>query len=259
MTTPLLLSTDQLLEALLQDSQLGLILYRIIRDSTGQPLEFRYQLVNAVAASLLGATPPQLVGKNCQQVFPQGDDLRAYYKQVALDGQNLRIDYPLPQDGRWFQVHITSQGYDTLLCFFTDITERVEAEQALIKNLTLLQEAEALAAIGSWDYDRSRASFFWSAGMYQLFGLELGSSISTQTYLSCATEADQSSAQRLVEQILGSTESFEQALSIRRHGEVVRILIKGVVRSDEEGRLSWVLGIGMDTPGLDKPTSASIS
>ncbi|GAB4028011.1 PAS domain-containing protein [Spirosoma gilvum] len=252
MTTSLLLPTDQLLQALIQDSQLGLILYRIIRDSTGHPLAFCYQLVNSVAASLLGATPQELVGKNCQEVFPQGDDLRAYYNQVAMDGQNLRIDYQLPQDGRWFQVHITSQGYDTLLCFFTDITERVEAEQALIKNLTLLQETEALAAIGSWDYDRSTGSFFWSTGMYQLFGLELGSPVSTQTYLSRATAADQASAQRLVELMLGSMEPFEQELSIDRHGQEVRILIKGVVRADGEGAFSWVLGIGKDTSASDQ-------
>jgi PAS domain S-box-containing protein len=245
-------SNDQLLQALLQDTQLGLILYRIVRDPRGQPLEFRYQLVNPVAASLLGSAPQELVGRNCQDVFAQGEELRAYYKRVALARENLRIDYQLPTDGRWFEVLITCQAYDTLLCFFTDITERVQAEQALIQNLTLLEEAEALACIGSWDYDRSRGLFFWSEGMYHLFGLESGVAISGRTYLAATVEADQALAHRLVERIQGSMHPFEEELHIHRHGQVCRIGIKGVVRTDGEEGSNWVFGIGLDISGSTK-------
>lgn len=38
-------------------------------------------------------------------------------------------DYQFPTDGRWFEVFITTQEQDTLLCFFTDITVLKRAQQ----------------------------------------------------------------------------------------------------------------------------------
>jgi PAS domain S-box-containing protein len=241
-----ILSDDHLLRALLKDSLNGLILYQIVRDETGRPIDFRYQLVNPAAAALLGASQEELIGRSCREVFPQGEELRHYYKLVAMSAQNMRVDYQLPQDGRWFEVLITGQAQETLLCFFTDITERVQAEQALIKNLTLLQQTEELAGIGSWDYDRSMDCFFWSEGMYRLFGIESGAPVSLQTYSKCAILADQPVSQRFVEQLSNGSQPFEEVLRIWRHGEVRSIKIKGVVKADGNEQPAWVLGICWD-------------
>jgi PAS domain-containing protein len=251
------LPNDSLLQALLQDARHGLILYQIVRNETHEPIDFRYQVVNPVAATLLGSCQNDLVGRSCKQVFPQGDELRTYYQQVAITGQNLRVDYQLLPDGRWFEVFITGQAQQTLLCFFTDITDRVLAEQELIKNLTLLQQTEELANIGSWDYDRTADRFFWSEGMYRLFGLESGTAVSLQTYVDCATEPDQPVACCLITQFQQATKPFEAVLQIRRQADVRCIKVKGVVRPDAQAQLTWVLGICWDissTVGLREQT-----
>ncbi|MBD2754253.1 PAS domain-containing protein [Spirosoma validum] len=242
MTYSPILSEDALLQALLKDSLNGLILYQVVRNEAGKPIDFLYQLVNPAAAILLGACPEDLHGKSCKEVFPQGDELRMYYQQVAVSGQNLRVEYQLPTDGRWFEVFITEQVQETLLCFFTNITDRVLAEQELIKNLTLLQHTEELASMGSWDYDRSTDQFFWSEGMYRLFGLELGTPISLQTYVNNVLEADQPVALRFVDKLQRETLPFEETLRIRRYGDEAIIKIKGVVKSNSQEQPMWVLG-----------------
>jgi PAS domain S-box-containing protein len=260
-----ILPDDRLLQALLKDSLHGLILYQIVRDEDRKPIDFRYQLVNPVAASLLGACSEELIGRSCQEVFPQGDDLRYCYQQVALTGQNLRVDYQLPLDGRWFEVLITGQGQETLLCFFTDITERVQAEQELIKHLTLLQQTEELTGISSWDYDRFADRFFWSEGMYRLFGIEPGAPVSLQTYIAYTIQADQLVAQCLVERLTVGNLPFDLALRIQRQGQVRSLKIKGVVKADKHGRPVWVLGIcsGLDgsaeLAGVEKSRSRKVS
>jgi PAS domain-containing protein len=143
-------------------------------------------------------------------------------------------------------VLITEQAHETLLCFFTDITDRVQAEQELIRNLTLLQQTEELAAIGSWDYDRVADRFFWSEGMYRLFGMESGASISLQTYIDYAIEADQPVASQFVDRLKQGDLPVEEVLQIQRHGDVRTIRIKGVVRPDEQKQPTWVLGVCWD-------------
>ncbi|GAB3781992.1 hypothetical protein GCM10028818_36940 [Spirosoma horti] len=125
------LPEDILLRALLKDSLNGLILYQVMRNEANEPIDFRYQMVNSVAAALLKANENDLLDKSCQTVFPLGNELRNYYKQVVITGQNLRVDYQLPTDDRWFEVLITAQEQDTLLCFFTDITVRKQAQEEL--------------------------------------------------------------------------------------------------------------------------------
>ncbi|GAB4023814.1 PAS domain-containing protein [Spirosoma koreense] len=240
------LSNDTLLQALLRDSLNGLILYQIVRDQHGMPIDFHYLLVNPAAAALLGECPDDLQGKSCQKVFPQGDELRACYQQVALTGQKLRVDYQLPTDGRWFEVLITEQAQQTLLCFFTDITDRVQAEQELIKQLTLLQQTEELANLGSWDYDRETDRFFWSDGMYRLFGLEPGTSISLQTLADSSIEADRAVTHRLVEQLKQGTSRFEEVFRIPLVGQVRTLRIKGVVKFTSPLNPAWVLGVCWD-------------
>ncbi|GAB2596093.1 PAS domain-containing protein [Spirosoma areae] len=246
MLSTTVLSDTALLQALLKDSLNGLILYQIVYDALNKPVDFQYQLVNPAAAALLGASQEDLLGRSCKDVFPQGDELRSYYQQVAITGQKMRVEYQLPKDGRWFEVLITEQAKETLLCFFTDITERVQVEQELIKSLTLLQQTEELAAIGSWDYDRAMNRFFWSEGMYRMFGLESGTPISHQTYLDYAIEADRPVAGRFVEQLKQGNLPLEEVVRIRRYDEVCSIRLKGVVKPDDQGQPAWVLGVCWD-------------
>jgi PAS domain S-box-containing protein len=52
-----------------------------------------------------------------------------------------------------------------------DITGRKRAEQELARSRDLLQQAEAIAQIGSWEWDLATDRVTWSAGVYNIFKL----------------------------------------------------------------------------------------
>jgi PAS domain S-box-containing protein len=56
-----------------------------------------------------------------------------------------------------------------------DITERKHAEESLCRKETELREAQRLAAIGSWRWDRNTDEVVWSDELFRIAGLEPGS------------------------------------------------------------------------------------
>ncbi|MCX6212952.1 sensor histidine kinase [Spirosoma sp.] len=171
MFSSLSIPAPHLLQALWENSPNGLILYQVVRDKNQLPIDFRYVLINPVAAALLGATPEELLGQSCQLVFPQGTVLRDHYYQVALTGQKRQLDYQLPTDGRWFEVLLTYQKPDTLLCFLSDITARQQAQFSLQAENRRLNEAQTIGQVGSFEWNLGESGVNWSDELYRMHGL----------------------------------------------------------------------------------------
>jgi two-component system sensor histidine kinase UhpB len=53
-----------------------------------------------------------------------------------------------------------------------DSTERRKSEEHLLRNQRLLQQAERIASLGSWETDLKTGVTIWSDGLYGIFGLE---------------------------------------------------------------------------------------
>jgi two-component system CheB/CheR fusion protein len=116
----------------------------------------------------------------------------------------------------------------------------------LQRNLTKLQQAEEVAQMGSWEYDIASGEITWSAGMYRLFGLPAGSSVSPEIYLAYVLEADKPAAERLVRKLRESHESLDKTLRLLLKGQVHTIRIKAVVLRNDQGEPLKILGIDLD-------------
>lgn len=171
MFSHLAIPTSHLLQALWEKSPNGLILYQVIRNDAKEPIDFRYILVNQAAADFIGAKPEAIVGQSCQVVFPQGAVLRAYYQQVALTGHTCQVDYELSADSRWFEVLITYPQPDTLLCFFSDITDRHRFKTDLWEENRRLNDAQTIGKVGSFEWNLGQLVVNWSDEMYRIHGL----------------------------------------------------------------------------------------
>lgn len=77
--------------------------------------------------------------------------------------------------------HIQSSGriitYESdesikLIGFFQDITEQVEAYLQLKESETLMDEAQKVAQIGSWNFDFRTDKITWSSALYDVFGVD---------------------------------------------------------------------------------------
>jgi hypothetical protein len=100
--------------------------------------DWRYTYINAAAAKAFQMAPEQLLGKSIWEMWPQAHDLPlgVNFRRSLDENVSIRFEtyYPAPLD-RWFEhrCHPTPEG---LVTFFSDITERKHAEEAL-KELNL--------------------------------------------------------------------------------------------------------------------------
>lgn len=155
----------------------------LVIDATGHPT-----YVNAAARSLLGL---RTTGEGA--LSEAGDLLRTYvagtdepYPRAqrpilrALTGETSTVeDMEIHRDGQVVRVEawagpITDAGGQVrgAVSVFTDITHRKAAEQLRDESARQLREAQAVARVGSWDWDIGRNTVVWSAELYRVFGIE---------------------------------------------------------------------------------------
>jgi len=133
-----------------------------------------------------------------------------------------------------------------LLSVAQDVTSQREAELQQAKSYQLLQQSEEVASLGSWDYDRATGEFQWSAGMYRLFELALGSPIQPAIYLDFAIPEDRPVAARIVQGLRTSRTGFEETLRIQVGDAVKTVRVKAAVVLDAAGEPGRVLGVDLD-------------
>jgi two-component system, NtrC family, response regulator HydG len=108
------------------------ILERISDAFVSLDSEWRYIHVNEKAGKLLGRRPEDLIGKHIWSEFPEGVGQKFYhaYHQAMRDQAPVYLEDFYPPFNRWFENRIYPSK-DGLSIFFTDITERRLAEDAL--------------------------------------------------------------------------------------------------------------------------------
>lgn len=66
-----------------------------------------------------------------------------------------------------------------------DITQMRHNEEELVKSRRTLQQAQAVAQVGSWTLDILADSLAWSDETYRIFGLPVGTPLTLETFVDC--------------------------------------------------------------------------
>lgn len=108
--------------------------------------EWRYQYLNPQAERILGRSPGELLGQSLWEAFPnpvgavfESEFRRCVAEQVATTFEEY---YPLPLN-KWFSVHAYPLD-DGLSVYFTDVTERRAADEALRRYANRLESLRAI-------------------------------------------------------------------------------------------------------------------
>lgn len=95
--------------------------------------EWRYTYVNAAGARMVGKEREDLIGKNLWEIWPKAEDspFGRAYRRAARENVPVHVDafYPEPLNC-WFQVRCYPSPTGVSV-FFTDVTERRQAEERL--------------------------------------------------------------------------------------------------------------------------------
>lgn len=111
-------------------------LHKIITDSKGIPVDYRYIQVNEAFEKLTGIKQEDVVGKTVKDIFPEILD-EPYnwlekYGQVALTGNKLEVKNIYAESiNRWFNVSAYAPKIGYFATIFTDVTSHKQTELAL--------------------------------------------------------------------------------------------------------------------------------
>jgi PAS domain S-box-containing protein len=124
------------------------------------------------------------------------------------------------------------------------VTERTDE---LVKVNDRLLEAQAVAHVGSWEWDIGADRVWWSDEMYRIYGIQHGTRIGYDTFLKCLHADDRSLVDTTVRQAMSDGRPFAFDHRVVRGDGTVRVLYgAGHVIFDAAKRPIRMVGIGHD-------------
>ena len=142
--------------------------------------ELRYTLANPAFRVF---TPSPMVGQRYRDVFPEAAaaGAEAALLRVLTTGEPWLIsNYPAPVPnkpqavwaGQMVRLPLVAGEEPAILAVVWDVTERWQTEQDLEQARDRLAEAQAIAHLGSFEYDAATRQTRWSAEEYRIYGLD---------------------------------------------------------------------------------------
>jgi PAS domain S-box-containing protein len=149
-------------------------------------------------ARTLGYTVPEMIGMRLDQwdvgatpeiLLPAFSENLQHGSMPVLEARHRR------KDGCIIDVEITTcpaelGGQRVLFASSRDISQRKQAQQALMASEESLRRAQSVAHIGSWSLDVVSKRVQWSAETFRIFGVPVSTPLTYSLFLDCAHPAD---------------------------------------------------------------------
>ena len=223
----------------------------------------RYRWVNRAACELLGYSHDELLGLRVQDIHPPADLPWILDKfRSAGDGRitEARSVPCMRKDGSVLLAHIrgSTAVMDGVACnvaFFTDVTDRVKAdeerarlEESLRRSEGSLAEAQRIAGIGSWEWDLATGLSERSRELYRILGVEPGAIARTdEAFLAFVHPDDRARVQASEHAAINGRGRHDLDYRIVRSDGTVRIVHEeGEVIPDPSGTPARMVGTVQD-------------
>ena len=131
-------------------------------------------------------------------------------------------------------------------------------QQDLSKKQQALNEAQALAHLGSWEWDLKNGSLHWSDEQFHIFGFDQGHTRpSYEVFLDALHPDDRNRVREAVNTSLHDDSPYNLKCRILRpDGEIRHIHCRGVVHRDATGRPITMIGTVLDITDYERTESA---
>jgi PAS domain S-box-containing protein len=129
-----------------------------------------------------------------------------------------------------------------------DITQRKNAETALLKNQLIFEESQALAHVGSWEYDLQTGALVWSKETHRIFELENQDSASLyEAYRAKCHPDDLEKLDQAIQNTLETGQQFHiEHRIICKGGTIKYISCIGEIVINEHGQTIGLRGTDQD-------------
>jgi PAS domain S-box-containing protein len=217
-----------------------------------------FTYMNPAHASIYGYTPQELISRSWKTLYAPNwiVEIEQQYFPILLNvGRWTGEVQGRTKSGHEIFVEISlvlsQEGHDPdhwLMCTCRDVTERVTAQRQLQAEQESLAQAQALAHVGSWEWDVDTGIATWSDEQFRIFGYMPHTITPTvDTFHKAIHPEDQASVLKAVEDTLERNQPFEVICRIiRPNRESRHILCRGRVTHNLEGRPKRMAGTVQD-------------
>lgn len=227
----------------------------ITMDHKGIIIEF-----NPAAERLFGYRREQAVGQPLASLIIPARLRDAHHegmKRYLATGHgavlNKRLEMPaLHADGHEFTVELTivrisTRGTPLFTGFLRDVSELKWKEESLRRKAKLLDEAQALAQMGSWEWDLISNQVICSDQMYRIFGQSRDTFPSRfESFMECIHPDDRAAVQQTIEQSVNPGILNVVGRIVRPDGTVRIVHTQGEVIRDAQGNPVRMTGYSQD-------------
>ncbi|WAJ27237.1 GAF domain-containing protein [Antarcticirhabdus aurantiaca] len=127
--------------SLFEGLQEGFILGRVVRDTAGRIVDWRYEAVNDAWHDLLGIPRGTAVGRTVRELLPGvEDEWVSEFARVVELGEPVRFTRRVGTLERWYDGSAQPIGGDHFTVFFSEVTERIKRDRRQATLLTLADE-----------------------------------------------------------------------------------------------------------------------
>jgi len=220
-------------------------------------IEGRITCVNTTELSMLGYSSEEMIGHHVWEFIAEAEVARDTFAEKLAGVKHLpSVERSFRRkDGTLMEVQLEDQMLTDpggriigIRATMQDITERKRMQEELKINEMRMSEAQAIAHLGSWEFDPATGEAKWSDELWRIFGLdqrEFG--LSFDEYLSMIHPDDQPVVKELNERSRQAKTDFGYDYRIIQPGGTVRVFRANVrVICDEHGRIVKIKGTDHD-------------
>jgi PAS domain S-box-containing protein len=222
--------------------------------------QLRVREFNPALAKILQMDPEDLrLGTSLQRKYLRADgtvlpreelpSVRATQEQVAIRACEIGVQ---PEEGGiiWTEVSaapLSVPGYAAVITT-TDVTERKRIEDALRAREAMLARTEAIAQVGSWEWEVATDTVTWSEEMFRILQRDPAAGAPTFAgQASCYHPEDMARLRPLVEDALREGTPYEIELrALLPKGETRICLARGHAEQGPEGKITRLFGSLLD-------------